>query len=556
MQNSRNDKHFDYLSNKLLNDLWHSSPVDATILGIHKYDDTLGDISESAYLNYARKFKATIQALQSQVDPFQLDQDRKTDYHLAMALASGNYVELDCHRAWMKDPSTYPSIAIWGCFALLMRNFAPLEDRLRSMLSRMKEIPDMLNTSKGNIAEVPPVFVQLAFEVIDGGKEFFKETIPSLFEKIPSLHQEFILANDAVISSLEDYEKWLRETILPHANGNFAIGGDVYEQMLFGQHYLTYSPHDLVLLAKGILSETITEIKEVAASIDPTVSWQELIERLKLEHPPKDGLIAAYQKAMESARDFVIEHDLVTLAPGEELSLQGTPEFERSTMPYAAYVPPAPFGNNKTGCFWVTPINENASKELQESQLLGHCTYTLPIIALHEGYPGHHVQLTRAHTIGSDIRRATMSNLFIEGWALYCENMMYEQGFYTDPRVRLFQLKDMLWRVCRVIIDVGLHAEDMCFDDAVKMLVETACIEEVNAIAEVKRYTTSPTQPMTYVMGKLLLMDIKERVKRDLGNAFDLKKFHDDLLNYGSIHPPLIAERLVSQPKERLAVGM
>lgn len=174
--------------------------------------------------------------------------------------------------------------------------------------------------------------------------------------------------------------------------------------------------------------------------------------------------------------------------------------------------------------------------------------YAIPMIALHEGYPGHHVQLTRAMDSEHPLRKQVMNNSFLEGWALYCEQMMYEQGFYTDPRVRLFQVKDMLWRAWRVIIDVGMHTAGMTFDEAVRLLVDKARLEEENAVAEVKRYAMSPTQPMSYVIGKLLILDLRRRYKENVGPAFDLKDFHDRLLSYGTIPPTLIASRMISEP--------
>jgi len=145
------------------------------------------------------------------------------------------------------------------------------------------------------------------------------------------------------------------------------------------------------------------------------------------------------------------------------------------------------------------------------------------------------------------LRRQMLNSLLMEGWALYCEELMREEGFYSDPRVEIFQLKDMLWRACRVIIDVGLHTGEMSFEEAVDMLVNTACLEEASAAAEVRRYAMSPTQPMTYVVGKLMLLDLRDYMRQAMGSRFDLKGFHDRLLSFGSIPPPLIIERMVAE---------
>ena len=546
MNSNSNSRRFSQLCEGILQSIWQSNPVGATILGIHEYDDTFGDISAGSLLNYARSFKDYRTALQSEVDPSLLSPDDQLDYHLALSLASSNSLTLECQRPWEKNPSVYPSLGIWGCFSLLVREFAPFEDRVRSMLGRMRSIPEMLMSSRANISNPAPVFIQVAHEVIPGATAFFRDVVSRAAADLPSMENDLLAASQRALQAFHDYDRWLREVVSPKANGDFAVGTDVYEQMLFGEHYLTYSPNDLVLLANRVLNNTQMEIREVAKAIDRTMTWQELVRSLRKDHPPKHQLEEAYRQAMQSARQFIIDHDLVTLAGGEHLGVGTTPEFERSVMPYAAYFPPAPFETGRSGCLWVTPIDENAPEERQLSQLEGHCVHSIPIIALHEGYPGHHLQLTRAMGIPSRIRRQMMNGLFVEGWALYCEELMREQGFYTDPRVELFQLKGLLWRACRVIIDVGLHTGQITFQEAVDMLVNIAAIEEVNAIAEVKRYVMDPTQPMTYVIGKLLILDLRNRMKQKMAGRFDLKAFHDELLSYGSIPPALIAERMIA----------
>ena len=540
-----NADRFARLSNEIPRTIWQLNPVDATALGIHDYDDTLGDVSAEAFHSYANTLKAQAEALRSDVNPSLLDDEQSLDYQLALSLASTNYVALECQRSWMNNPASYLSLGIWGCFALLLREFAPFEERASSMLSRMREIPNMLRMSKANIPDPPRVFVDVAIEVLRGGVAFFRNAVPKIAAEVPTLQNDLLKANDAAISAFDEYERWLREAVLPHADGRFAVGRDVYEQLLDVEHRLACSPDEIVLLGEKLLKDTTERIQEAAARIDPCVGWQDLVMRLKLEHPSKNTLADAYKAAIQSARDFVLERDLVTIPENERLEIRETPEFERSVTPYAAYMPPAAFEASRKGYFWVTPVDESAPADKQEEQLLGHCIYTIPVIALHEAYPGHHLHLTRAVSVKSPLCKQTWSNLSVEGWALYCEEMMHEQGFYTDPRVRLFQLKDLLWRACRAIIDVGLHTGEMTIKDAVQMLVETAHLENINAIAEVKRYAMSPTQPMTYTVGKKLLLDLRSQMSQKLGSRFDLKTFHDQLLSYGPIPPGLISQRML-----------
>ena len=170
----------------------------------------------------------------------------------------------------------------------------------------------------------------------------------------------------------------------------------------------------------------------------------------------------------------------------------------------------------------------------------GHGAHAIPATAVHEGYPGHHLQLVRANACRRKLRRMTWSTVFGEGWALYCEDMMWEAGFYTDPRIRIFQLKDALWRAARVVVDVGLHVRGMTIDEGVDFMVREAGLERVNAIAEVKRYAGTPTQPMSYTMGKRALLDIRRR-REQSETGFVLADFHNELMELGNV-PPLLAE--------------
>src|SRR5207247_3883798 len=225
------------------------------------------------------------------------------------------------------------------------------------------------------------------------------------------------------------------------------------------------------------------------------------ITEAKSRQPEALKLKDAYRSEVERARRFVIEKRLAPLTPGEKLEVIDTPVFERSVVPYAAYLPPGAFDQDQTGHFYVTPVDTLRRADEQQQQLEGHNYASLALTTVHEAYPGHHLQLCHANRAGSRLRRLADSSLMAEGWALYCEELMHEQGFYLDSLTRLYQLRDALWRACRVVLDVGLHTGAFTFMRAVDYLREQAMLERVNALAEVKRYTLTPTQPMSYTVG-------------------------------------------------------
>jgi uncharacterized protein (DUF885 family) len=183
-------------------------------------------------------------------------------------------------------------------------------------------------------------------------------------------------------------------------------------------------------------------------------------------------------------------------------------------------------------------------KEEQQQQLEGHNYAGLALTTAHEAYPGHHLQLCHANRAGSRLRRLADSPLLAEGWALYCEELMHTLGFYVDPLTRLYQLKDLLWRACRVVLDVGLHTGRFTYMQAVDYLREQAMVERVNALAEIKRYALTPTQPMSYLVGKLEIVSLRADAERRLGGRFDLHDFHAALLARGTMPPALVREEL------------
>lgn len=537
------------MESELLTCHWRANPVRATLSGVHEFDRTLGDVSADFYTSMAGDMRRCARRLQSEINPLLLSDGDLMDYRLALSLAATNEIVYGHERPWEVNPAMYTSLGLWGCYSLLVHESIPLEERVSAMVSRMHEIPEMLRVSKGNIENPAPIYVQIAVEIAKSGLSFFRNVIPILASDLPEMADELVFAGDSAIRAYEEYEEWLWNKAMPHADGDFAIGVRNYEQRLFIQHYLTYGPHDLVVIAERALDEFRAELIETAREIDPQAEWHDLVSRLKDGHPSADGLLSAYQGAIRAARQFIIEHGLASIPEGDSIEVVYTPEFERNTVPYAAYLPPPLFDKLRHGRFWVTPVDSRLSPDQQDDLLRSHCRYTIPVTAVHEGYPGHHLQTMWAGSRESSMAKATESSLLAEGWAMYCEELMHEEGFYSDPRIRLFQLRNSVWRACRVIIDVGLHTRGMSLEEATRILIDTAGLEPVNAVAEVKRYTVTPTQPMTYMIGQMLISDARERMHRKQRSRFDLRAFHDEFLSYGTIPVALITQSMMRKPR-------
>ncbi len=545
---------FRKLVNEILEFRWKDSPVSATFSGIHKYDSELDKTDPESRRRHLKKAKAYLRKmdrlssdLRIQGKKAKLSKDEEMDLRMLRDSLRTEIAEEERLRSFKRNAWIYPYIGLLGCYLLILRDFAPLNRRMKSVLGRLKQIPGLMKQGEKNLKrgkDIPKIWTQVAIETTVGGKEFFQQMIPLFAEKVPGLKRQLLAANKKALSAFDDYERFLKKRLLPRSKGRFAAGEQFYNFLLSVHHQLPYTADDLLAIGNRIIKETKAEMRALGRRIDPQRSWSKIVEDLKKKHPRKENLLDFYKKEMARARDFVKKKDLVTIPKGESLSIMETPAFERNTIPYGAYMEPAPFEKKQQGFFWVTPVNEKSPYEQQEEQLQGHNSYGAVLTALHEAYPGHHLQLVHCNKIKSKVRREFFTSLFAEGWALYCEELMYEKGFY-DQRTRLLQLKDQLWRACRVVIDASLHTNRMSFNKAVDMLVNVAKLERTNAIAEVKRYTYTPTQPMTYIMGKMEILKLRDDFKKLKGKAFNLKKFHDQLLSYGTIPIQMVRERML-----------
>ena len=527
---------------------WKTSPLEATWAGVHDYDTELERLDFDSRAEIIAQYEHFISELiELEKSPELLDNDEKLDLKiLKNTLDVDVQLEKQYKRA-ERDATIYPDICLFSSYLLLMRDFAPLERRMESLLSRLREIPRLLDEGKANLGSgknIPAAWTMMGMEITQSGMGVFSALIPIHAAQVPALQDEITRANDTAIAALDDYTRFLQNDIMPKSDGEYRLGEEMFNYLLKYQHMLPHTADDLAEIGNQTIDSTHSELEKAATEIDRNKSWQELVNEFKRDTPPADGLVDFYRREMERAKRFVMEKDLVTIPETESLSVVETPLFERSRIPYAAYLMPAPFEEEQDGTFWVTPIDKELPEEQQADQLSGHSKAGIVLTALHEAYPGHHLQLLHSNRVDSKVRRVFGTSVFAEGWALYCEEMMFEQGFY-DLKSRLLQLKDQLWRACRVVIDVELHRGRMNFQEAVKMLVDVAELEEVNAISEVKRYTQSPTQPMSYIMGKLAVMKLRDDYKEKTGDNFNLKNFHDRLLSFGTIPIGLVSKEML-----------
>lgn len=533
-------KIFDSLVNDILRERWETSPVLATLEGVHEHDDKL-DIMEPGFLaQVAARREQFILALQALPDDT-LDLSRRIDKRVLIGALTSSVNDLTVVRAWRKTPAMYLHTGLYGMYILLARRFAPEKIRLEHALRRAEAFPRLLREGKDNIEVCPRVFAETARLVAAGAKTFVEQVFLPATRKSHGARAE--AAADGCLQAIDDFDTHIRDVWLPKADESFAIGEQAFALKLKHEHGLNYTPAQLLEIGENARREAVAELERTAERIEPGTPWPELIDRIKVRHPAAGGLLDAYRGEMERARQFVHDRNLVTMPRDEALDVVPTPEFDRPTTPYAALQPPAPFEQDQRSLFYVTPVAEG-----DEAGLCEHAAASIPVTALHEAYPGHHLQLVTANRGRSLVRKIYGTPVLVEGWALYCEELMYEQGFYPDLETRLFQLKDLLWRACRVILDVRLHTGVMSPEAAVNYLVAEAHLERAHAQAEVNRYCAMPTQPMSYLMGKLEIQRLRGEVETRVKGRFALRAFHDELLAWGSIPPSLAREGILANP--------
>ncbi|MBN1982298.1 MAG: DUF885 domain-containing protein [Chitinivibrionales bacterium] len=536
----------------LFNQFLEVNPVMATYVGDHRFDDRLSDYSPESLDTWGDALSGWIQTFQS-YKPGDLCVNSRIDCVIMIHLCRKWLRPLKETRLYLRDPDYAVHECLSGLYYLIFRGSVPLRQRLASMAKRLEQIGRVLEQSRNLIVIplVPEIWAQMAFESIQQGLFLISSVIPVLAQQDGTMIDTVNAASATAAEAFAAHGQWIRETVVPNAKGTFAVGSQLFNQMLANDHLVDYTAEELISTGWKLFEQTEMELQHVAATIDPHKSVKELLEESKNNHPTAAKLLDTYRSEMARARQFVIEKKIATIPEGESIKIEPTPTFMRHVIPFAAYFMPAFMDPVQEGVFIVTPVDESAPPETVESKLRSHSHADIPVTALHEAYPGHHLQLVMANRASSIPRKigSFLSSLFIEGWAFYCEEMMERLGFIDSPIQKLARLGAQLWRASRIIIDASLHTELMSVEEAIAFLVDRAGLSQADAAAEVRRYTQNPTQPQCYLMGKIQIVAIIDEYKRRFPDS-SLEQMHDSILQCGSLPPRLMRMQLFDQDSQ------
>jgi uncharacterized protein (DUF885 family) len=503
---------------------WQLDPVAATAAGVGTHDVRLG--------TYARRdIRALVAACKSMSSAFEaLDVDGVQEQIDVTAVLNDLRVTIarfEQERPHELNPEFHLTHLLGGLFALMMRADQPLEARGKALAGRLREAPRFLDDAQSVLTRPPRVFTDTARQVARGGASLLRQAIPEFAATLPvAQRQEVEEAIGPARDALQDFSDFLAGELLDRSDGDFAIGRDAFDFRLHFEHALRDTAPELLRYGESLVAEVEADLARRAEALAPGTPWRELSERLRESHPTREKLVAAYAGHMERARVFVAEHGLVGIPDGA-LEVVATPSFMLPLIPFAAYDPPGAFAEDRTGYFYVSVPDETGLKD--------HCSYEIPTTALHEGYPGHHLQFLKAYEQASPVRRIVGSPIMVEGWALYCEQLLAEHGFLTSPEEQFFQKLALLWRAARIVLDVKLHTAGMTVEEGIAYLMDKIGGTREAAESEVRRYCATPGYNLCYAVGLRELLKLREDARVRDGPKFTLRRFHEEVLSYGGL---------------------
>ena len=507
-----------------------SEPIAATYFGIHGYDDRLGDGGRDTILADIaadREHLAAIEAL----DDAALSSSVRFERDLEMHNVRRSIFEADELRIWERRSLALDTIGD-GLFLLFARDHAPLAERLDAITSRLEGVPTHLEEARHR-SSVPQVRLWQRIEIESAGQlpAFFDELVAAGRGVLGQPEQRRLerAASTAAVS-VDLFTTWLEGTIADGIDAS-GVGRELHDRMVELRAFDGLDADAILDLGEQKLAEEIEARRAAAREIDPDADVNDVVARVKSDHAASfDAALEQYRDAMRRARTYLIEKDLASVPSDERIDVIETPEYLRNVIPFAAYFSPAAFDRDSKGIYIVTPSVHGDPNAMRE-----HNRASISNTSIHEAYPGHHLQLDAARRHPSLTRLLADAPEFVEGWGMYSELMMREHGFDDGPEYRVMLHTDAIWRACRIILDVRLHRGEIGVDEAVDFMVEQTRFERDNARSEVEWYTYRPTYPLSYLVGRTLLLELRASEERRLGAEFSIRAFHDTLLRNGSL---------------------
>jgi uncharacterized protein (DUF885 family) len=544
------DAEYEAVAEEYIKTYLAAHPLQGTALGLHEYDGKISDYSRlalDAELSRLQRFDDRL----AKFDPAKLSPRQSIDLRILQAAVKHDLFEMQEMSMFERNPMVYARAADVNVY--IKRNFAPLEDRVRSLVAIESQVPNILIAARTNLDErLPKPFVDLAIQIARGSADFLKKDLVAAVSgvKDEQLRAAFQAANRKAANALNDYASWLEREKLPKASLDFALGEEKFRRFLAQTELVDLPPQKILEIGMAQLKAEQDAFAESGRKVDPNKPAIEVFKQIQSEHPTPDKLIPDIAKDLDKLRKYVVSRRLVVIPSDVRAKVKETPQYLRATS-FASMDTPGPFEKRATDAYYyVTPTEENWPEKEKHEWLTAFNYYTADVVSIHEVYPGHYVQFLHLNASpASKVEKMFASYAFVEGWAHYCEKMMVDDGFggptSSTPseedlkraaKYRMAQADEALLRLCRLCVSIKVHTQNMSLDEATKFFQNNCYYEEKPARQEAMRATFDPGY-LNYTLGKLQILKLREDYKAQQGNDFSLQKFHNELLSHGM--PPI-----------------
>ena len=543
------DDAFQKIAHDYIDQYLQANPEDATELGDHRFDGQLTDYSAEARakeLATQKEFRDKLSA----IDGSRLTGANNIDFRILKENIDYQIFTAEELKEPEWNPLVYMQSLANSLYLLVARDFASPEQRIPNLRQRMERIPRVIAQAKANLQHPPRVHTETAVEQTQGAINLVREGLAPLLDRLPQMKNELAPLQEKTAAALEDYKKWLQNDLLPRSDGNFRLGAEKFRKKLRFALASDLSMEEIMKRSQTDLKQTQTAIYETALPLykkyfhnadsatltDKHKVTTAVLDKLAEQHPDDATVVGYAKEVVSEATNFVRSHNLVTI-PDTPLDVIAMPEFKRGVA--IAYCDsPGPLDKTGKTFFAVAPTPKDWSKERKESFFREYNNYEIRDLTVHEAMPGHYLQLAHANEFNAPtlVRAIFRSGTFIEGWAVYCEQMMAEQG-YGGPEVKMQQLKMRLRAIANAILDQSIHAGNMTEKEAMDLMMKETFQQEGEAVAKWKRARLTSAQLSTYFVGATEHLDLRAAEQKKLGKDFDLRKYNDQVISYGS--PPV-----------------
>ena len=516
--------------------LHEAHPTNATFDGVHLHDDLLEDLSRPAIDAQIRDLGGFARRLAA-IDASRLTEVERLERPALDADIRARLFELETIRTWERNPQHYGDLLSTSLAGQVLFDYAPPAERARRVLSKLRQVPRLMQAARDNVKDPPGIFIKVGLESLRGTLRFIEDDLPRAFTALDDLRvlSDLADASAEAVHAIGAYVAFLEEDLAPRARGPFRLGRERFQQKLELDEGIRLDPDRLLAIASRELRATQEEFRRAASRLDgpdPFAAWA----RAKAEHPAAGEVVATAQHQLEELEAFIQRQDLVSLPGSTGVRVAPTPRFYRWT--FASMWTPGPFETRPLGAYYyITDADPAWPAERQEEHLRDFNYGALWAISIHEVYPGHFLHYQHLRRIASALRKSILfsSTAMVEGWAHYSEHLMVEAGFRReDPRVKLGQLAESLIRLCRVIVGLRLHCEALSVEQGVRFFRDEAYLEEAAARREAERGTFDPAYVL-YSLGKLMVLKLRDDYKAARGDRYSPRAFHDALLANGTV---------------------